>query len=232
MGHVIDDNGLESPSLSLLMEDQIKRLKNGKSQWHPLILKWALTIWDKGGGAAYSALRESGFISLPSESTLKRMTRGSQQHVGIVPDHIRRIKESADNFGLKEHEREVVLMFDEIHIQAGLRWKLHTSEDGEVVRELVGFGDETDAKLAPDDTAGTGALSRVILQYMVRSVCGKWCKAVAFYAFRVSSHIRLHETFWEVMGVLHGIGLRVHMVGCCHVIIMPRHPLVLVVYPL
>jgi hypothetical protein len=211
---VTDSHGHVSPSLTLLVEEQLKRLKNPKHAWHPLVLKWALTVFDKGGPAAYNALGKSGFLDMPSESTIKRLTRGSTQRSGIVPEHILRMEQSASDYKLSGFEREMILSLDELHCQAGLSWKRHTI-DGEVINELVGFGDELDGKLsdlAPGLTE-LSSLSNKILQYFVRSVGGGWSMPVAYYPFRKSSHLRLNDTFWEVVTALNRIDLRVHMVG-------------------
>jgi len=178
--------------------------------------KFNLSRYNKGGAAAYSALGHSGFLKMPSVSTLKRLVRGSEQHPGIVHSHIHRIKQAALDLNLKGSDREMTLAFDEIHIQEGLSWKVHKRKNGEIFNELVGFGDATDAKLSsPDSESGFGALSNKVLQYMVRGVTGKFSMPVAYFPFRKSSHIRLHETFWQVMRCLNAIDLPVHMVGSC-----------------
>ena len=49
-GHSITDTAEDgSPSLALLMTEQMKRIENDRAVWHPLVLKWALTVYDKVG---------------------------------------------------------------------------------------------------------------------------------------------------------------------------------------
>ena len=42
-------------------------------RWHPRMIKWCLNI-KLHSSAAYEAIRESGFISLPSSRTLRDYT--------------------------------------------------------------------------------------------------------------------------------------------------------------
>ena len=107
--------GQESPSLHLLMREQMQNLNCEKHghRWHPLILKWALGIFEKGA-AAYEAVAESGFLTLPHISTLKRLVRGCRQAGGIVHDHIHRINDSAKAWKMGGAEREMIMMIDEV----------------------------------------------------------------------------------------------------------------------
>jgi hypothetical protein len=47
--HITTDDGAVSPTLDLLMVEQMKRIENKRAKWHPLILKWALSVYHKGG---------------------------------------------------------------------------------------------------------------------------------------------------------------------------------------
>ena len=73
----------QSPTLALLLASQLDRWEKPhcKRQWHPLILKWCISIFSKSH-AAYDELRESGFLTLPHVRTLQRYMQGVRQHGG------------------------------------------------------------------------------------------------------------------------------------------------------
>lgn len=60
-----------SSSQNLFWKQQMKAIKSGKNgmRWDPTIIRWCLNIRQKSS-AAYDALRDSGFIELPSSRTL------------------------------------------------------------------------------------------------------------------------------------------------------------------
>lgn len=68
--------------------------------------------------------------------------------------------------------------YNEVHAQAGLFWKVYKDENGIVMYELVGFGDDLDHELV--DAEGP-ILADKILQYMIRSVATSFCMPVAYY---------------------------------------------------
>ena len=63
----------EGSAQCLLWEQQLKRLKaKGASgmRWHPTVVRWCISMYIKSP-AAYRQLANSGFLYLPSQSTLK-----------------------------------------------------------------------------------------------------------------------------------------------------------------
>ena len=56
-------------------------------RWHPLMIKWALYVQHLSGKAyAYDTIRESGFIALPSQRTLRDYTYFVSSSVGFSAD--------------------------------------------------------------------------------------------------------------------------------------------------
>ncbi len=78
-GRSPDFDGIEYPTLGLLLTEQLKRFNvqqgeadsSVKGRWHPLVLKWCISIMLKSK-AAYEELRSAGFLALPHERTLQR----------------------------------------------------------------------------------------------------------------------------------------------------------------
>jgi hypothetical protein len=71
LAEIKDDNTLNEYQ-RLLMSEQLKynQLRDKRSmRWHPTIVKWCLYIQSKSP-KGYKSLKESGFLSLPSERTL------------------------------------------------------------------------------------------------------------------------------------------------------------------
>ena len=66
-----------------LLEEQLQRVQRSTKEWHPLIIKWCLSVANKSI-EAYEALRSSGFLKLPHLSTLQRYIRVVQQHRGTA----------------------------------------------------------------------------------------------------------------------------------------------------
>ena len=54
-------------------DQQIENMKKNDPRWHPLMIKWCLNL-KLISSAAYHAMRSSGFITLPSERTLRDYT--------------------------------------------------------------------------------------------------------------------------------------------------------------
>ncbi|KAJ8309864.1 hypothetical protein KUTeg_011729 [Tegillarca granosa] len=57
-------------------------------RWHPMIVRWCLFMRQKST-KAYDAMRESGFINLPSSRTLYDYSHYTKSTLGIQPDVIK-----------------------------------------------------------------------------------------------------------------------------------------------
>ena len=69
----------------LFWDQQIKNMKNSdprQYRWHPLMIKWCLNL-KLIPTASYHAMQSSGFITLPSERTLRDYTN----YIKCKPDY-------------------------------------------------------------------------------------------------------------------------------------------------
>lgn len=122
----------------IFWKEQLKyNQKKHKSsmRWHPLIIKWALLIRSKSS-KAYQAMRELGFINLPSERTLYDYRHCLPSKTGFVPDVIEQLKEECRKRGMYETEWQncVGILQDEIKIRDDLVFCPTTGQ-------LIGFID-------------------------------------------------------------------------------------------
>ncbi|CAC5359915.1 unnamed protein product [Mytilus coruscus] len=100
-------------------------------RWHPMILRWCLYLRQKSS-AAYDALRDSGFITLPSSRTLFDYSHYTRSDNGFLPDVIKVLKEEAtkrDMYSTEDVWKNYVgILFDEIKIKSDLVYDKHTGE--------------------------------------------------------------------------------------------------------
>ncbi|KAJ8311135.1 hypothetical protein KUTeg_011313 [Tegillarca granosa] len=78
----------------LFWEQQLRSSKDNASRsmrWHPMIVRWCLFMRQKST-KAYDAMRESGFINLPSSRTLYDYSHYTKSTLGIQPDVIKMLK--------------------------------------------------------------------------------------------------------------------------------------------
>ena len=114
----------------IFWEQQLKynSLKNPKSmRWHPLIIKWAMHIKCKST-AAYDAMREIGFIHLPSKRTLFNYSNFIKDTCGLSNEALKHLKSEAVKKGLleKDYLTYVGILFDEVKIKEDLVYNKHT----------------------------------------------------------------------------------------------------------
>ena len=74
------------------------------------MIKWCLNI-KLHSSATYEAIRESGFVSLPSSRTLRDYTHHIRSGTGFLPEAAH---QGSKVSSLKLHEKHVALCFDEV----------------------------------------------------------------------------------------------------------------------
>ena len=82
--------------------------------------------------AVYHALRTSGFLTLPSERTLRDYTNIVRGAVGIQPEVNAQLIKEAKITTLKDFEKFMIVAFDEVKIREDLVYDKHTGQ-------VVGF---------------------------------------------------------------------------------------------
>lgn len=119
----------------LFWRQQLQYEQDGKNgmRWHPMIIRWCLYIRHKSA-AAYDALRESGFVNLPSNRTLFDYSHYLKTNLGFQPDVLKMLKSEAEKLNMfaEEWQNYVGLLFDEIKIKEDLVYD-------KVSGELIGY---------------------------------------------------------------------------------------------
>ena len=152
----------------LLWEQQLQALScNDPRQ---IIIKWCLNIKLRSS-SAYRALRDSAFIKLPSERTLRDYTHWTKATSGFQPSSFERLLVDMKYNELEEWRKFVVLLHDEVKIKSDLVYCKHTGELigfanlGEINNVLLDF-----EKQCQDNTNPVSDLAASILVFMVRGI--------------------------------------------------------------
>lgn len=115
----------------LFWEQQKKYEKHGKHgmRWHPMMIKLCLCSRQKSL-KAYEALRDSGFVQLPSMRTLYDYSHYIESRLGFQPDVAKMLKEECTKKDMysAEHRSFVGVLFDEVKIKEDLVYDKHSSE--------------------------------------------------------------------------------------------------------
>ena len=133
--------------------------------------------------AAYSLLQESKALSLPSLTTLKKVTKRVDSHTGLDNTAYLKLRVSK----LNEFQRTVVLMIDEIYVAKRV--------------EFSG-GDVT-------GLTGDGSVASTLLRFMVKSVAGKYKDIVGIYPMNKLTAEKQNNCYLEVMELLRSVSLNV-----------------------
>jgi hypothetical protein len=141
-------------------------------------------MWNNTSPALFKQLKEEGFLSLPSQSHLRRLSQAFQTETGMSPSCTTYLQARADN--LKEREKIVVLMVDEIFVSKRVEYasgKMYGTEDGDVCKTLLTF--------------------------MVKSVAGRYTDVVALYPVTKLTGEKLKEDALRVLEALTDVGFEV-----------------------
>ena len=78
--------------------------KKTEVRWHPLFIRWCLNIMLMSS-KTYQVIRESGFICLPSQRTLKDYTQWTKLQPGFNADMFNHLMEEAKVDQMESWER-------------------------------------------------------------------------------------------------------------------------------
>ena len=92
---------------------------------------------------AYEHLRRSGFIELPHRTTLNKYTWFASSGSGFNVEIIKRFCEYSDIANMKPHEKQVILLFEEMKIKSGLVYSKYSNSSGRVI-DFTKLGDMND----------------------------------------------------------------------------------------
>ena len=198
----------------LFWQQQLQALSCKDSRqirWHPIMVKWCLNVKLRST-SAYKAMRDSGFIKLPSERTLRDYTHWTKVSSGFQPSSFERLLVDIRYHQLADWQKYVVLLHDEIKIKSDLVYCKHTGQLigfanlGEVNNALVDF----EKQLEDEYTNGKPDIASYMLVFMVRGITTRLEYPLAH--FPCSGCITADFIFpllWEAVKHLETIGLKV-----------------------
>ena len=206
-----------SPNLLLWKQHMInsKNKSAKQNRWHPLVIKWCIALQYKSS-AAYEFIRNSGVISMPSKSTLRRYSHFTDPEPGYNEPVIRRLLEdmkmnelSADN----DFKRNVTIVFDEIKVKSGLVYKAKTgkligyTDLGTVNNELMEFS----RRITSTSEGKTAApeIATHVLSVMVRGIFSPLHTSIAWFPTSTATGDQLYQIIWDGVEVLESVGFHV-----------------------
>ena len=99
-----------------------QQLENSKKtdarqyRWHPLMIKWCLNL-KLMSSAAYHAMRSSGFVTLPSERTLRDYTNYIKCVPGYQQEVVDMMRKESKCVELSDSKRYVSILLDEMKVK-------------------------------------------------------------------------------------------------------------------
>ena len=192
------DTSTLPPFMKLFWEEQQKYVQTSQKgiRYHPAIIRKCLSLLAKSP-AAYDELRYdekkgTGFLILPSKRRLRDYKNYIRPERGFNHLVIKELKEKTKDFS--EHERFMVLCFDEMKVEENLVWDKHNGE-------LIGFVDLGDSNL--HEATGTGdEIASHILVFLVRGVVNPIKFSLATFATKGATATQIFPLFWKAVSIL------------------------------
>ena len=184
--------------------------KKGPKQyrWHPLIIKWCLNM-RLMSGASYHAMRTGGFITLPSERTLRDYSNYIKTIPGIQYEVLKQLKEHSKVDELPESKRYVTILIDEIKIKEDLVYDKHTGN-------MIGFvslGSINDQLLEAErlvEHSNHPPIADHVLALMVRGLFFKFEFPLGHYPTSCgATGAVLFPIVWDAVRLVESTGLKV-----------------------
>ena len=169
-------------------------------RWHPLMIRFCLYIRHHSS-KAYEALRQSGCISLPSQRTLRDYSHSVKAMPGFSNEVDDQLKAAAKPLTLKEWEKLVVLLVDEIYIKEDLVYDKHEGtligfmNLGEVNNHLLAFEQSFDT----DTDSNATALAKTALTFMVKGIFTSLRFPYAYFLCTTLTADMFFQPFWEAV---------------------------------
>ena len=190
-------------------DQQVKNSRKSDSRqyrWHPLMIKWCLNL-KLLSSAAYHAMRTSGFITLPSERTLRDYT----SYIKSVPGYQKEVIDMMENESkckeLPHSRRYVTILLDEMKIKEDIVYDKYSGN-------MIGFcnlGNLND-DLIEAERIGTDAhppIAKQILTVMVRGVFFKFEFPLAHFSTEGITADLLFPIVWDGVASVESTGLKV-----------------------
>ncbi|KAK3924597.1 Transposable element P transposase [Frankliniella fusca] len=206
-----------SPVQQMFLHQQFKAnsLKDKRQvRWHPTLIRFALLI-KSNSPSAYSSMRDTGLITLPSERTLFDYSHIMPSREGCIPEKFDRISKEVEKYS-EEYKKMHTLIFDEIHISQKLVYMKSTGQLvgyvnlTEVEEEMKALSDFVSGKTKNEERP----VASKILAFMVKGICTKVKDVCAVYTTDVLTKEGLYERVWEVVQKCEIAGIKIVALVC------------------
>lgn len=207
--HVVEHTGSESDTFFItLLNDQAKALNMPSKQmrWHPSVLKWCLRMYCKSR-SAYSELRESGFLKLPSGRTLSDYKNFCSSKSGWQLSVLEAMRNIFLDKKIPEAGKFGGLFFDEVKIKEGLLFDPSSWE-------LIGFTDLHIDDTGPVTPTMQASLATHVLQFFYKSLFADFQFPCSYFLTRGISAQNLNRIFWQGVSLLHCYNFEI-ILTCC-----------------
>lgn len=181
-------------------------------RWHPTLIRWCIALHSKSP-AAYKMIKDSKFLVLPHECTLRDYTQFTTPGCGSNPEVLLRIVQEHLN-EVPDFKRNVSLLFDEVKIKSGLVYCSETGnligfcDIGSVGNDLATFGRQCNEKEEKNE------LATHMLTFMVRGIFSSLESVFAYYPCTGFNSHQLYWVVWDAIGNLEIVGFRVRAIVC------------------
>ena len=180
-----------SPFMKLFWDQQQKAMQRSSkgARFHPMIIRFASSV-ASASGACYDKFRH--ILRLPSRRTLRDYKNYIRPQRGINHEVVQELIEQTEH--LFDHQRYIVLGFDEMKIQNNLVWDKHTGE-------LIGYVDLGDPNV--NYVAMEPAeIATHMLTFFLRGLSSTLKFSFAHFATSGVSSEVLMPIFWRAVAVL------------------------------
>ena len=191
----------------LFWEEQLKvaMTSNPKQiRWHPVIIKWCLNL-KLMSSSTYHALRTSGFITLPSDRTLRDYTHYFQSKPGFQDDVNIMLQDEVQKASIPQRRRYFGLLIDEMKIKENL---VYNKVSGEIVG-FVNIGDINQQLLNLEQDKGHPPVAKYVFVLMVRGLLFHLKCPYAHFATENTSGELMFPIIWEAIRQLESCGMKV-----------------------
>lgn len=188
-----DDSEI-TPFMKLFWEQQRKLFSSSATgvRFHPMIIRFCLSLAAKSP-SCYEELRNSKVLVLPSQRRLKDYRNAIRPQRGFNDEVVEELKNLTSTYF--DVQRYVVLLFDEMKVQANLVLD-------KVTGELIGFTDLGDSELNFAVLDKTDELATHALVFLVRGVCTELKFCLAHFSTNGVTACHLMPIFWEAVCIL------------------------------
>ena len=178
------------------------------------MIRWCLNL-KMISSAAYHAMRSAGFVTLPSERTLRDYSNFFQSKPGFQHEVNKQLMREAKLEELDDLQRHVVLVFDEMKIKEDL---VYNKNSGDVIG-FVNMGDVNNQlsqleEACKSDKPRRPKIAKQMLAFMVRGIFTHLQFPYAHFPTTGITSDFLSSMIWEAIRQLEFCGFKVIAVTC------------------